>query len=865
MNIVSRLTWRQLKLNKKRTLVTIVGAIISVAMITAVSSLGLSFMDMMRRQEIADGGEWYVRYKNVNREQLEAIREDEETKTLILSRDVGYAPLEGSENPNKPYLFIREYNEAGFEKFPIELLEGRFPEASDEIVVSNAIMDNGKVPLNIGDTLTLEIGRRRLQGEEDKVDFDQSVSLTKNEEGLVREYLQKESVRTFTVVGIINRPSWEPTWSPGYTTLTYLDEDALTPNDTVQASVILKDLNGELFDHARTLAESNGIEEVEFNNSLLRYCGLIENDQVRRVIYRLTAIVMAIIIIGSISLIYNAFAISVSERSRYLGMLSSVGATRKQKRNSVFFEGFIIGISSIPLGVLAGLAGIGLTFALINPLIKDLLGMTVNLVLVVSPLSLLAAVVISALTIMISTWVPARRASNISAIEAIRQTHDYKLTGKTVKTSRLTRKLFGIEGELGLKNLKRNRTKYKATVFSLVISIVLFLVISKFTADIKKAYTITQDGINFDVAVFIPNAEQADKISEEIRSLENITAFSRIDSIYLTPWFDEEKIPEFLRSGSQNSENWQYSYSVHVNAMDDASLMAYAREIGADFEKLKDTDRLSAIVVDVVRYIDEEKGRYAEAKVINARVGEKLDMGYYNSESDSQVHLEPVEIAALTDKLPMGVLNQGANNINIIVSEDVFNKLIQGHDLISTPKIGLYMLSDDPMRLQGEIEDYMKDARTGISVYNVYQTRQKEEQMILLMSVFTYGFMALITAICIANILNTISTSIALRKREFAMLKSVGMTPKSFSKMINYESIFYGVKALLFGLPISFAAMYLIFNVLGEEFSFAFTVPWGSVAVVIVSVFLIVGVAMLYSSAKVRKENIIDVLKQEII
>ncbi|HOK43612.1 MAG TPA: ABC transporter permease, partial [Thermoclostridium caenicola] len=177
----------------------------------------------------------------------------------------------------------------------------------------------------------------------------------------------------------------------------------------------------------------------------------------------------------------------------------------------------------------------------------------------------------------------------------------------------------------------------------------------------------------------------------------------------------------------------------------------------------------------------------------------------------------------------------------------------------------LYMTSDDPLRLQEAIEEYMINTETGFSVYNVYLNRQKQEQLLLLMSVFTYGFMILITAICIANILNTISTSIALRKREFAMLKSVGMTPKSFNRMIYFESIFYGIKALLIGLPVSFAVMYLMFNVLGGMFDYAFTVPWASVAVVIVSVFLIVGVAMLYSSAKVKKENIIDVLKQEII
>jgi putative ABC transport system permease protein len=132
-----------------------------------------------------------------------------------------------------------------------------------------------------------------------------------------------------------------------------------------------------------------------------------------------------------------------------------------------------------------------------------------------------------------------------------------------------------------------------------------------------------------------------------------------------------------------------------------------------------------------------------------------------------------------------------------------------------------------------------------------------------LTSVFVFGFVILISAICVANIFNTISTSISLRKREFAMLRSVGMTPAGFGKMIRYESIFYGVKALLYGLPLSFATMFALYRSLSGSFSFAFTVPWLQVGIAVLAVFLIVGLAMLYSGSKVRKENIMDSLKQE--
>src|SRR5690606_10296491 len=141
----------------------------------------------------------------------------------------------------------------------------------------------------------------------------------------------------------------------------------------------------------------------------------------------------------------------------------------------VFFEGAVIGAISIPIGILAGLGGIGTTFAFINKYLQGALGGSERLELVATPSSLFIACGVSILTIFISTYIPAIKASKISAIDAIRQTHDIKLSGKTVKTSKLVRKIFGIEAEIGLKNLKRNKKRYLATVFSLVISIVLFL------------------------------------------------------------------------------------------------------------------------------------------------------------------------------------------------------------------------------------------------------------------------------------------------------------------------------------------------------------------------------------------------------
>jgi putative ABC transport system permease protein len=859
VNIINKLTIRHLKENKRRTFVTIIGVIISVAMVTAVSILGVSFLDLLKRQTIATDGEWHVKYEDVNSNQLEVIGKDEATKRLIISNDLGYANLERSENRGKPYIFFKEYNEKGFTQFPIELSEGRFPQAEDEVVLSEEIANNAKVVYEIGDKITFEIGNRLVEGVAEPL--TQNDPLQTDENGSIEELLV-ESKKTVTVVGTIKRPTWEPSWSPGYTIIGYVDQELLTKNDTVDAVVVLKKVNGSLYEHADQLVSELQIKKVGFNSELLRYYGVTDQDNLRTTLFSLAAIIMAVIIVGSVALIYNAFAISVSERSRHLGMLASVGATKRQKRNSVFFEGAIIGAISIPIGIIAGLAGMAVTFAFINRFLGQALNVTEKLLVVATPASILAACAISIVTIFISTYLPARRASKVSAIDAIRQSQDVKLTGKAVKTSKLVRKIFGMEAEIGLKNLKRNKRRYQATVFSLVISIVLFLAVSFFTSSLEKSLELSQEEVNFDIQVMGDRTE-----AEELRplaKLDYVTESSIVELLYLNTWIDEGEIADELRANIQADpsllkevlKDGKYPYQLVLQGLDEQSYKAYAKKAGLDPEKL---DTATGIVIDQISYKDYDLGKVIETKSIQTKVGKSIDLFAFDYETEEERYLNKIQIGALTDQVPMGVRPSGLGMVDVVVSEKTLHQLIDTK-LEEEVQVYLYMNSSDPLATQDALD---KVTSSNMHVYNVYQNRQRNEQMIMLMSVFTYGFIALISLISIANIFNTISTSISLRKREFAMLRSVGMTPKGFNKMINYESVFYGVKALVYGLPISLVVMVLIYWSLRGTFEYGFALPWMSIIYVILAIFMIVSLAMLYSIGKIKKENIIDGLKQE--
>jgi putative ABC transport system permease protein len=858
MNIINKLTLRSLKENKKRTLVTIIGVIISVSMIMAVSTLGVSFLDIMKRQSIADNGEWHVQYSNVNAGQIDAITGDGATEKLILSSNGGYAKLEGAKVDERPYLFLKKYNEEGLKEFPIELVEGKLPSSKNEVAISEQVAKDAGVQFEIGDEITLDIGKREIEGEE--IELGQNDPLQRGENGVTEE-LKVDSTETFTVTGVIKRPSWEPSWSPGYTMIGYIDKGSMKDSEQVNAIVILDKVKASLFDHAKQLAEENDIEKVGFNNELLRYYGVTDDDNLRFTLFSLLGIIMGVIIVGSVSLIFNAFAISVSERARHLGMLSSVGATKKQKRDSVFFEGAVIGAVSIPAGLLAGIGGISATFWFINSYLDGAMGISEKLQTVVTPSSVLLSCLISVVTIFISTYMPARKASKISAIDAIRQTQDVKLSGKTVKTSKLVRKVFGLEAEIGLKNLKRNKKRYYATVISLVVSIVLFLAVSFFTDNLKKSVMMSQDGVDYDIQVYGKGGDSTEL--EDLARVEGVTEHSLHKTMQLSSLIDKKQFPEELESMIEQEniplENGRYQYYVNFYGLDEQSFKEYAAKAGADLEAFSDPEQRAAIVIDEISYRDPATGKFVETSSIKAVRGDELELTFTDFDTNKSEPFGKVTIGALTDQVPMGIGTAMAGGLDIIVPMDTLESMA-GSLMDSGVQSQLFLESSDPMKTQKALEEA---APSNLYIYNVYERRQQEEQMILFLSVFTYGFITLISLVSIANIFNTISTGISLRKREFAMLKSMGMTPKGFNKMINYESIFYGVNALLFGLPISIGVMYLIHRAVGGTFEYTFELPWFDLLFVIIAIFIIVSSAMLYSIGKIKNENIIEGLKQE--
>ena len=468
MNVFSKVTLESLKKNRTRTVVTIIGIMLSAAMICASTTFVSSMQNFVLRCEIYSSGDWHGAVYDAAYKDYEDIRDSDRVSSAAYAQVLGYAKID-SANEHKPYLYILGGDAASgyFETMPVHLLLGTLPKDPTEIILPEHLTSNGKVNYTLGDTVTLDVGDRTLDGR--RLGQNTPVYTYDSEtqtEVMSGERLENTEPRTYTLVGIYERPAFEDYAAPGYTALTAADPKS-ADQSPIHCYFKLHKPAG-VYDFMK---EMGYMQEYgyAYNTKVLLYSGAARFDSFLTAFYSLAAIIIALIVFGSVSLIYNAFSISVSERTRQFGLLSSVGATKKQLRRMVLFEALAVSAVGIPLGILVGIGGIGITLLLIGDKFSSIVRTDTPMRICVSWQAVVIAAAIALITVLISAWIPSMRATGVSAVEAIRQSMDIKVSGRPVRTSKLAFKLFGLPGILAGKHYKRNRKKYRTTVVSLFI------------------------------------------------------------------------------------------------------------------------------------------------------------------------------------------------------------------------------------------------------------------------------------------------------------------------------------------------------------------------------------------------------------
>lgn len=902
MSIFNKVTLAFLKKNRMRTIVTIIGIILSASMFTAVTTTISTLQNFMLKDAIYETGDWHVSVIETDASFFEFFKDpvaymekteenavaevfaDAKIESYVYSQQLGYAYAEGCTNEYKPYLYVIGADQRFCETMPVHVTGGRLPQKSDEILLPEHLAENGDVYYKVGDVITLELGNRVSDG----YTLGQHNPYQKPEEGdgveqqTAYETLEVKETRDFTVVGFYERPYFENYSAPGYT--------AITVMDNVRPEGSLYNFYYKLDDPKYALEWFGYLPLASYNMGVLTYMGISDFVGFYSVLYGLAAILCGLIMFGSVSLIYNAFSISVSERTKQFGLLSSIGATKRQLRKMVLFEAVFVSIIGIPLGLLAGVGGMGVTFHFVGKAFDILMNTPVKPTLCVYPVSIVAACLITLITVLISAWIPSKRATMVTAVEAIRQSNDVKVskreqkklrgaraTDKTTQAEKIVYRIVGLPGMIAEKYYKRSKKKYRATIVSLFMSIVLFISASAFTSYLTDSIESGFGSNGYDIVYSydptlymtleeVQNGELSGKISheelsqlfDEAESVTNATYVAKhptrvkIEQKYLSDSYLDylREVYETIGGEYDISERAVFVCPIFV---EDDVYEEFLVEHKLDKSKYANPVRPLGIAIDGNTSFDFNLEKFVTTHILKS---EDVQIAIGNEEE--QVKLQ---IGAVIEERPYFVSD--TYELSIVYPYSLRETVLQG--LSSTnDSCDHYVISDNHKASYESMKNIIVENGLMKGYLTDYVVAVEENQMlILIVNVFAYGFIVLISLIAAANVFNTVSTNISLRRREFAMLKSVGMSNKEMSRMMNFECVLYGSRALLYGLPVSVLVTWFIYRVVSEGFSAGFYLPWGAIAVAVFSVFAVVFATMMYSMKKIKEDNTIDALKNE--
>ena len=869
MNLLNKLTIKNLKLNKKRTIVTIIGIVLSVALITAVATMYSSLITSLIDFETLQKGNFHVAFYDVDLSDVKSFKNNRSIENIYITKNVGYAELRDSQNEYKPYIYIKEFTKEAFKNLSVKLVEGRLPENEDEIVIPTHLKTNGRVTLNVGDDITLSVGTRVS---EDGDELTQSNPYVKE----VPEKIVDTISKTYKIVGIIERPAnnIEGYDAPGYTFITCTDENNLsgkvdvytryTRSGTKNYLNVTANILGVDEEIYSKLYSSNDIseqdlekinkelEKTKYQTSINDYLILLETNPIKdgpiAGLGTVVAIVCIIIVFTSVFCIKNSFDISITEKIKQYGMLRSIGATKKQIKKNVFYEATILGIIGIPIGLLCGFLASYILVLVSNYFLNEMLSEGLGLRFDFSWIAVLVSVILGIVTIYLSALRSAKRAAKISPIDSIRNSADIKINAKKVKSPKIIKKLFGMGGEISFKNLKRNRRKYRTTVVSIVVSVFVFIALSYFMnlafEAIKHQFNVSEYTLS--LSIFVGNDEKTyNQVlgTTKLESIEEYSVFRQCVASKTNLKYSDEYKKITSNGGDFPDDN----ETIEIVTVGNEEYRRFSKKLGIKYDDVKN----KGILIDYVTIstYDEKNDKtiYNTVRVTDCNVGDSIEVIIDDQKFSTNVGF-------ITNEKPLGL--QYYNGVVILVSDEFYDSHINNNNLIE-----VYYKSNDADKLQEEIDEILKEY--DYSINNVAENVRMMENFYTLLGIFLYGFIIVISLIGITNIFNTITTNMELRRQEFAMLKSVGMTTKEFNRMIRLESVFMGSKSLVIGVPIGIVLCMLIYHYLGKGEGLAFELPIASIIIAIIAVFILITCIMKYSISKINKQNTIDTIRNE--
>lgn len=820
------ITGKYLRGNKKRTILTLIGIILSVAL---VSSIGF-FLKSMQEAQVQDMkntyGSWHIMYSKVDDNLITKIKSNPNvlrSGTYAKGKEINI----GS-NLKAQEIFVTD---DAVKLLPYTLKEGKFPEKNTEVVLENWFLSKISKDAKLGDTV-------------------------------------KIADREYTLVGILND--------------TFTSQSSETGEIITNSSGMNENkriLLAELHVNKKLGANIDELKKLSDEKSVVKNVNLLamQGEGFPKELLDMLAVIIGIVIIATVAVIYNAFQISVVERVKQFGLLRAVGTTPKQIRKIILREATFLAAIGIPIGLVGGiiaLYGIDLAFKIIGKGELVFIKPTITIdVLIIST-------IIGLLSIYASAMIPAVFAGRISPLVAISSRNSITKEKIKKRKSLIVGRIFGFEGALASKNIKRNRKRYRTTVFSIVISVTLFITFKAFMDMSLNVYSEMNESnnIHFSVVTSGDNSTKSveDKVIKDIEALsETEVLYKEYSPQHFHAVIDKTKELDPIKTigGVYKDIKYQGKDKTLINA----SLVVYDEvSLKVAKEHLKEgsinTDNLNnengVIIVGKNRVYNKKTENNYYGPVVSLKVGDEILLqsnknrvnSYENTSEFGKGDVNKVKVLAVLESNPFD-FRGNEKDIKIITTKKVAEKLI-GKDI--KPSALNIKLKDAKTEdaAKKDIESIIS-GEGNLKLINIIDQNRKTKASILMIKILLFGFVVVVSLIGSVNIINTLTTNLILRRREFAALKCIGLTQKGLRKIITLEGMLYGIVGSIYGSIIGSLLSYGIYKGMNNVREQSYKLPIDSIAIAVAGAMIIGYISVLAPLKRMKNDNLIDTVREE--
>ncbi len=819
------ITNKYLKTNKKRTILALIGIVLSVSLISAI---GLFFISMQKAQiedEKMKSGSFHIMFRNADDNLITKIRSNPKIKNSGLY-------LEGKKINIRDGLYASEITttDEALKLLPIKIKTGRFPQAEGEVALEGWFAKTIKYDAKVGDKLKIADKEYTLVG----LLADNSVN-HRNQLGLLvmkTEHLENAS------------------------------------------SILLAELNTK-GNFSKTLQEVESLAKAE-DVTVNRYLTVLEGQDMPEGILQVLAIIVAVVVISTIAVIYNTFQISVVERVRQFGLLRAVGATPKQIRRIILREATFLSAIGIPAGIAFGilaLYAIYFTFKIIGGESILFISPTIHVPI------LLISIAVGLVSVYVSALLPALFAGRISPLVAISSRNSIHKEKIKRRKNRIVGKVFGFEGALAFKNIKRNRKRYRTTVFSIVISVMLFITFKSF---MDMSLNVYGDNLNESKNIHFTLGARNREIPLKESTKDKVKEIQEVEKIYggyETFWFQAAMDPSKEIKEVRNISN-AYSdstYKGEKKTLLGGALLTYdeaALEVAKNYLSAGSIDANAmnkengVIIIHENRVYNLNTKRTFYGSISNLKVGDEIFLQRDLSRNDNTAQ-----------KLEFGKGTVEKVKVVGIINSEPFNTYGAEHALkmVTTEQVASRLASKEvkPVELKLKLKDVKMEENvtnaldrissqdSDVSLVNYIDQNRHQKSIVLMIKILLYGFVIVVSLIGSVNIVNTLTTNIILRRKEFGALKSIGLTQKGLKKIIVLEGMLYGIVGSIYGSILGCVFYYLMYNGMNDAREQVFSFPFAAVAIAMGGAILIGYLSVLAPLKRVGKDNLIESLREE--